>query len=84
MYRQRQRVTPLRREVLNRLFEAGRPLSFTEAKGDHPNIMPTLLRFGWARYRCDGYVITSDGMTAIGFENVESEASLSSQKREGE
>ncbi len=73
---QRQNVTRLRREVLNRMFEAAGPLSIAEAMDGHPNIMPTLCRFGWTEYRNvlpRGYVITDAGMKAIGFETVESE-----------
>lgn len=78
-------ITPLRRDVLNRMFEAARPLSIAEAMDGHPNIMPMLCRRGWAKYvirpPAAGYVITDKGMEAIGFEIVESEASLSSQER---
>lgn len=67
-------VTPLRYEVLNRLFEAARPLSIDEVMNDHPNIMPTLIRRGWATSaKPSGYMITDAGMAAIGFEIVESE-----------
>lgn len=70
-------LTPLRREVLNRMFESARPLTIAEAMSGHPNIMPTLCRFGWARYQHSppmGYVITDEGMRAIGFEAVEAES----------
>jgi len=58
------------------MFEAGRPLTIAEAMDGHPNIMPTLCRYGWARYQHKpprGYVITDEGMRAIGFETVEAE-----------
>lgn len=74
--RQTFNLTPLRREVLNRMFESGRPISIADAMNGHPNIMPTLVRFGWAKYRHTpprGYAITNDGMRVMGFETVEAE-----------
>lgn len=77
-------LTPFRREVLNRMFESGRPLSIAEAMDGHPNIMPTLCNFGWAKYQHNtpfGYVITDAGMKAIGFEIVESESAISTSNQ---
>lgn len=64
-------LTPYRREVLDRLFVASRPLSKSEALCGHPNILPTLRRFGWVQqrfkaYEGDFYVITDEGIRAIG------------------
>lgn len=65
-------LTPYRREVLERIGKAERPLSMAEALNGHPNIFPTLIGAGWATYSGSrvarpGYLLTPAGREALGW-----------------
>lgn len=60
------KLTPVRREILERLRDAGRALSLEEAMGGRRNCMPTIMACKWAKYEHpDGYRITDEGLCAL-------------------
>jgi hypothetical protein len=64
------RLTPLRREILERLRDAGAPVGKLDALGGHPNVLPTLRRAGWVKETHVAYVgphfeITDAGLAAL-------------------
>lgn len=62
------KLTPYRAEVLWRLAEADPDgMSIPDASNGHPNIMPTLVAIGWAKFSGRGnlYVITRQGAIAL-------------------
>ncbi len=65
------KLTPYRRECLERLAETEQPLPIDDVMCGHPNIMPTLIRAGWAVHaNNDGdvayYEITDMGRAILG------------------
>ncbi len=68
-------VTDIRRRILMRLHEAGRPLTREEALDQRPgvaNSIPALCRIGWVVASYGGptiaYEITAGGRSALGLD----------------